>query len=489
MQDIRSCRTAVSLALTAVMLSGCLSGGGGSSSRSGAGPEQQTRLHDERTFVPAEKISFEARPGTSAYYGIYEGIQGDAIYAVEIPDDWDERGLIMFARGFAGDGGELNTVLPPAAWRDAVLAAGYAWASSSYSATFYDVRAGIEDTNKLAAHFTDYLLADYGVQFNSPEQILISGTSMGGHVAAAAVDRENRERTLTPVDYAGAAPFCQAEQNEFQWLGDYPRLMQEMAGYGHEDFSSFQELLGTTDEETGRIILDSGPMVRALFNVLPNGMPNWGSPANLEGERLKAMAMHLTGGPRPLFDQGFASFFNNIVVATGGSDGTVDGILAYNVYDNMDRIYRWTDDPEPTDEELAFNERIERVAAHEHANDVREDGVRWIPHVHGDFDVPVLTMHTLGDFYVPFLHQQLYRQGAEAHGKQNLLVQRAIRAPGHCDFSDDEYTQAINDWLAWVNEGVKPAGDEVLDAATVADANYGCSFTAPERSGMPSCAP
>lgn len=483
-------RAAAALALSTVVLSGCLSGGGGSSNVSGSKPidGQQTRLHDERVFIPAEGISFDARPGTSAYYGIYEGIQGDAVYAVEIPNDWDERGLVMYTHGYAGTGEQLNLALPPAAWRDAVLAAGYAWASSSYSATYYDVRAGIEDTNKLAANFTDYLLADYGEQYNHPEQILISGTSMGGHVAAAAVDRENRERTITPVNYAGAAPFCQAEQNEFQWLGDYPRLMQEMAGYGDEDFSSFKDLLGTTDA-TGRVILDSGPMIRALFNVNPDGTPNWGSPANLEGERLKAMALYLTGGPRPVFDQGFNSFFNNIVLATGGSDGTVDGILAYNVYDNRDRIYRWTDDSEPTNEELEFNARITRVAAHEHANDLREDGVRWIPHVNGDFDVPVLTMHTLGDFYVPFLHQQRYREGAELYGKQDLLVQRAIRAAGHCEFSAEEYTRAINDWLTWVNDGIKPAGDEVLDASVVADASYGCNFTMPDRANVASCTP
>jgi len=143
----------------------------------------------------------------------------------------------------------------------------------------------------------------------------------------------------------------------------------------------------------------------------------------------------------------------------------------------------------PTNEELEFNARITRVAAHEHANDLREDGVRWIPHVNGDFDVPVLTMHTLGDFYVPFLHQQRYREGAELYGKQDLLVQRAIRAAGHCEFSAEEYTRAINDWLTWVNDGIKPAGDEVLDASVVADASYGCNFTMPDRANVASCTP
>ena len=177
-----------------------------------------------------------------------------------------------------------------------------------------------------------------------------------------------------------------------------------------------------------------------------------------------------------------------MVLGTGGSDGTVNGILTANIYDNQGRVYRWTTDPTPTPEEVLFNDSVPRISADPDANPLRDDGVRWIPLVNGDFDVPVLTMHTLGDFYVPFRHQQLYREAAETNGNEDLLVQRAIRARSHCDFSDAEYTAAINDWLTWVNGGAKPAGDEVLDAAVVADANYGCTFTVGERAGLPACA-
>jgi len=113
--------------------------------------------------------------------------------------------------------------------------------------------------------------------------------------------------------------------------------------------------------------------------------------------------------------------------------------------------------------------------------------VRWLPEVHGDFAVPVLTMHTLGDFYVPFRHQQLYLEGAIRHGNGEHLVQRAIRAPGHCDFSADETRAALTDWINWVNGGPRPAGDEVLDAAEVANEQYGCAFTTPDRPGIAGC--
>jgi len=449
-----------------------------------------TREHDDREFVVVES-PFAPLAGASIYFGTYDGLQGEAAYALEVPEDWDGRGLIMWTRGYGGESETLSTVRPSAAWREAVLANGYAWASSSYSANYYDARAGIEDTNKLALNVMDYVLADYGEQLETPEQYLISGVSMGGHIAAAAVDRENMERTQFKVPYAGAAPFCQAEQNQFQWLGDYPRVMMELAGYGEEDYSRFQELVGEFQTfpvgggQTVTLLTTPGPIVDALFNTTPAGMPDWTSPKNEAGERLIAIAQNLTGGVRPVFMHGFASPLQSIVLGTGGSAGTINGILALNGYGNEDQVYRWTTGDEPTAEEIEFNDNIDRVSADPDANLPREDGVRWIPLVNGDFDVPVLTMHTLGDFYVPFRHQQLYRERAEENGNDDLLVQRAIRAPSHCDFSQDEYREAVNDWLAWVNGGSKPAGDEVMDPEIVADPDYGCTFTRAYDAAIP----
>lgn len=441
------------------------------------------REHDSRAFVPATDTAFEAQAGARAYHGTYAGLQGDAVYAAEFPANWN-GGLVMFTHGYRGTGNELAVSVPSAAFREAVLAAGYAWAASSYSANFYDVRAGIEDTNKLALELTQYLQRDWNVQLPQPTQFLISGSSLGGHVAAAAVERENMQRTLYQVPYAGAAPFCQAEQNQFQWLGDYSRLAMTLAGFGYMDYSSFPSLYGQMNAQTRQ--LDAGPVVRNLFQLDEEGQPTW-EPANINGERLMQMAMRLTGGERPIFEYGFRSNFQNTVMSSGGDDGTVRGILDRNVYDNSDRVYRWTDGAEPTAEELAFNRLVPRVDAAPGVNARRNDGVRWLPEVHGDFDVPVLTLHTLGDFYVPFRHQQLYREGAIRHGNEARLVQRAIRAPGHCDFSPDEVRTALGDWISWVNGGPVPAGDVVLDAAVVADEQYGCAFTTPDRPGLPAC--
>ena len=47
--------------------------------------------------------------------------------------------------------------MPGDGWLDGfhgwLIQQGYAWAASSYSKNYYDVRAGVEDTNKLALNF------------------------------------------------------------------------------------------------------------------------------------------------------------------------------------------------------------------------------------------------------------------------------------------------------------------------------------------------
>ena len=40
-------------------------------------------------------------------------------------------------------------------------------------------------------------------------------------------------------------------------------------------------------------------------------------------------------------------------------------------------------------------------------------------------------------------------------------------------------TTAFDDLVAWVEDGVRPDGDDVTDRATVADPTFGCRFSDP----------
>ena len=105
------------------------------------------------------------------------------------------------------------------------------------------------------------------------------------------------------------------------------------------------------------------------------------------------------------------------------------------------------------------------------------NGLAQVPVISGDIAIPVLTLHNLGDLFVPVHNEVVYAQRVAEQGKSDLLVQRAIRGVGHCDFTPAEFVAAFADLVTWVEAGIKPAGDDWLDPAAVADPTFGCTFT------------
>jgi hypothetical protein len=127
---------------------------------------------------------------------------------------------------------------------------------------------------------------------------------------------------------------------------------------------------------------------------------------------------------------------------------------------------------------VAIDESVRRIPP---ADPVarRSQALRAIALVDGTPHVPVLSLHDLGDLFVPFSMEQYYAADVAANGRSHLLVQRAIRAIGHCEFSSTEVTAAFDDLVDWVENGVRPVGDNVTDRATVAHPRYGCRFSDP----------
>src|SRR5262249_54568879 len=80
----------------------------------------------------------------------------------------------------------------------------------------------------------------------------------------------------------------------------------------------------------------------------------------------------------------------------------------------------------------------------------------------GRLKAPLITLHETGDAWVPLSLEQSYRRRTIAAGTDNLLVQRVTRAPGHCGFETAVQAQAFDDLVAWIERGMKPAGENVL---------------------------
>ena len=420
---------------------------------------EETRPQDTRTFTAdATATTFAAmstQPGDVTDMSTtsrWAGVLGGAGYLVEVPANWNGK-LVMYAHGYRGTGAALTTSAPSI--RRYLIQNGYAWAASSYAKNYYDVRAGVEDTNALALEFTKIAAAN-GKTLAAPTKVYITGHSMGGHITAAAIEDEAAATAVHKVKYAGAVPMCGVVGdtelfNQFAAMQVTAQALAGLPAYPTDKFADIRTLVTNT-----------------LFTTFP-------TTPTAAGAKYLSVLQNITGGPRPMFNLGIA-FGGSFPSAYGtfGSDGTVTGILNKSVLDTT--AYTYTIDGDVAGS-TALNASAIKLTPVADANRLRRDGLRWIPKVNGEFKIPVVSIHTLGDMYVPFSMEQIYRNRTVAKGNGAWLVQRAIRAPSHCDFTVVEQVNAFKDMVAWVETGTKPAGDDVLTKATVAAAAYGCTHT------------
>jgi len=447
---------------SAVFLTAC--GGDDSPAPTPAPPAaEETRPQDTRTFTAAEATAttFAALPGgTAATDGTsrWAGMLNGAAYRIEVPANgtWNGK-LVMYAHGYAGTGSVLGVSNPSI--RRHLLTQGYAWAASSYAKNYYDVRAGIEDTNALALNFTKIAAAN-GRTLAAPTKTFIIGHSMGGHIAAAAVEDETYATANNKVKYNGAVPMCgvTGDTELFDYFAGAQVAAQALAGLPKYPTVNWSDIAATVT-----------PKLFSTFST--TAAPHV---FTADGLKWASVMQNLTGGARPMFDLGVIGPYTSTVWGLFGADGTVNGIFNRNALDTNRFTYTIDGDAAGS---TALNASVLKLTAAADFNRLRRDGLRWVPKVNGDVKVPVVTIHTLGDMFVPFSMEQIYQQRTKAKGNDGWLVQRAIRGVAHCDFTVQEQVEAFDAMTTWEGGGAKPAGDDVVTAATVAAPTYGCAFT------------
>ncbi len=405
------------------------------------------------------KLQFSALPGATAYLGVHKG----AGFQIEVPENWqaDTSDLVMYAHGYRGDTTEL-TVTQPGRLRNYLIAQEFAWAASSYTRNGYDIVSGVQST----ADLLDYFKARHG----EPRHVYIVGHSMGGHISARTITDDNYKD-----DYTAAMPMCGVVGGGvelFSYFLDWGLLANYYTGldygvpFSFEALSAFQDAV-VGPEGDGSGVLGYIPPLGyfAAAGVMPN--------LNEDGEAFKNATMYRSGGKRPLYDTAFARWatFNvNGQALSWLLDPTAE--LGTNVVGNSIYAYQLDDDyATVSEEEAALNDGIVRVA------DPVHDFEESMYAVTGDIDIPVLTLHTIGDLFVPFSMEQLWAQRIADAGNADLFRARAIRSGNHCSFTVEEEVTAFAELVAWVEHGLLPAGDDILNPDVVDDANFGCQFT------------
>jgi hypothetical protein len=392
-------------------------------------------------FVDEAKLPFAALPSLPArqLWGVHNG----AGYRIEVPNNWNGK-LVMWAHGYRGTGLELTVDDHPL--RQFLLATGYAWAASSYSKNAYDPAQGAKDTHALTQRFNGLV--------GKPGRTYITGASMGGHVTGVVVEQ-------WPESYDGAMPVCGV-------LGDY-----ELFDYFLDFNVSAQTLSGV-----GKTYPYGADYLTVTVPATKAGLgPAFPFALNPNGQNFKSLVQLRSGGVRPLFEQGWM-YWNfvagDFLFGLGVGDGTLPRQPGVAVQ-NSDVVYQFDTNPALSASENLFNNTVQRVTADPQAR--HNNGIANVPPTTGDLRIPTVTLHTLGDLFVPFLMEQEYARRVAAKGLSYNLVQRATRDYGHCAFTGPELVATFSALVGWVEGGVKPAGDNVLDPVAVADPNFGCTYT------------
>ena len=376
-----------------------------------------------------ESPAFEALPGATASHGVHQG----ASYQIEVPENWNGE-LVLYAHGYHAYAPSLTIEKPPL--REYFIDSGYAWAASSYQANGYSVGVGAEDTRQLAQLFADTV--------GEPARTYLYGTSLGGHVTTFLMERYPRE-------FSGALAECGAVAGV------------EVLDY----FASWSILAAHLTGVEGGLEIDPDRYLAALIDMDEVFGPE-DSPT-LAGRQFESVVSELGGGRRPFRHEGYllSRGWNFLVTL----DAYRNLEVSVSAATNEDERYSIGPGLGLTADEL--NRTVPRLAPQA---DVR-DGGRFpeLSPVTGAIEQPYLTLHNTGDFFVPISQEQRYRRAVEDAGGGELLVQRAIRRPGHCSFKPPERQRAFDDLVRWVASGVRPAGDDLLGDLMAA----GLEFTEP----------
>lgn len=347
--------------------------------------------------------------GPSSRRGTYEGGR----YVIEVPAGWN-GGLVLYAHGFRGT---LDSPLT-----SHLLDRGYALAASSYRTEGYRVDLFVDDMRALLDLFIR--------EVRRPRWAIIHGQSMGGHVAITSLE-------LHPGLYQGALIECGV-----------------IDGVGLADFYVAARAAA---EYLGGVNLFEAPDRETLIRRV-NGqwLPRMGAPPAYteRGRRFDSVLKYLMGGDLPLRSQGLPPYYFRYLAPEAGPD-TQELRRAASTLQVRYRI-----DPGLGVAEDELNAKVRRIAPAEGARS--RSGNPAFAELTGRITVPVLAIHETGDGRVPWSLQQAYRRRTVAAGTAHLLVQRAVRWPGHCAFDGEVREQAFDALVAWIERGVKPDGDDVL---------------------------
>ena len=368
-----------------------------------------------------------------------------AQYLVAVPKDWNGH-LVVHAHG----GPNLE---PPRRERvvadlqrwSVVVKAGFAWAGSTYVDGGMAVTAAAVDTERVRRIFVRHVAV--------PKLTILHGQSWGAGVAAkgaelharAAGGRSPYDAVLLTSGVLGGG--TRSYDARFDLRVVYQHLCQN-----HPLPSEPQYPLGIGLPAGSPLTPDQ--LAERAKDCLGVGLPAAQRTAE-QTRRLRTLE-RVIGVPESSLQQHLrrATFdFSDIAQRYGGA----------SPFGNIGARYRGSDDDD------ALNAAVLRYAAD--ADAVRRFGDDSDPT--GQIPVPVLTVHAINDPIAFVELENQFRQTMRSAGTADRLVQVFTEHSDHSYLSDPVYPAALQQLLAWVEQGRKPTQQTVADACAAAQATFG----------------
>lgn len=340
----------------------------------------------------------QATEGSTTYEGT---LNTGALYKIWMPENWNGE-LVVFAHGYVAPNEPIaipenqltlsdGTYIP-----DLVTDMGYAFATTSYRENGLAVQEGIIDLVELVNQFKS--------MFPDPKYTYLVGGSEGGLITIKSSEMKHV--------YSGGLALCGPIGDftkQVDYVGDF-RVLFDYFFPGilpGDPMNIPQELMD--DWETVYV-----PKILQAMQTYPDRVQELiiCAKAPVDPNDPSTFAKTVLG---VLWYNVFAT--NDLVARVGG-----------NPYDNTDKVYRGSAD------DAYLNKNVQRIAA----DPAALQKLHELYDTTGKLNIPVITMHTVGDPIVPAWHERLYREKALSQVPKIYYNNIFVMRYGHCNFTSDE---------------------------------------------------
>jgi pimeloyl-ACP methyl ester carboxylesterase len=377
--------------------------------------------------------------------GTFTGTLADgATWTIRVPPNWN-RTLLLFSHGLVPPGEENPARdAPDPVTGEALLAAGFALAGSSYATTGYAVEEALRDQREV--------LDEFRQQVGKPARTIAWGSSLGGMVTAALLER-------SPQRFDGGLSMCGVLAGTVGLWNTYLDALFVLRTFLAPDV----DLVHITDPfaaidtmRTALVAAQQTPEGRARIALAAAvaDVPGW---INADLPR---------PDPDDVATQQAAQFehFQTLLLFGLALRADVETRAGGNPSSNVDVDYAallrrsngrrevralYEQAGLDLDADLDVLAAAPRIVADPAAVQYATDNVVF----DGEIRDPLLTLHTNGDQLVVVEQERAYADTVGEAGTRSLVRQAFIERAGHCTFTPAETIAALQALIARIDDG------------------------------------